>query len=56
MHTELGFHVPQQLFNSLLENTASEMGARMSAMDNSSKNASEMLETLALSYNRFVNM
>eukprot|EP00246_Nothoceros_aenigmaticus_P012081 TRINITY_DN3580_c0_g1_i1.p1 TRINITY_DN3580_c0_g1~~TRINITY_DN3580_c0_g1_i1.p1 ORF type:complete len:340 (+),score=57.37 TRINITY_DN3580_c0_g1_i1:43-1020(+) len=48
--SEFGFTA--QLFNGLLENTASEMGARMSAMDSSSRNASEMLDRLTLSYNR----
>ncbi|KAL9685582.1 hypothetical protein QQ045_023033 [Rhodiola kirilowii] len=40
------------LFNAVLENACSEQGARMSAMDSSSRNAGEMLDRLALSYNR----
>jgi ATP synthase F1 gamma subunit len=36
----------------MLENACSEMGAHMSAMDNSAKNASDMLDRLTLSYNR----
>eukprot|EP00244_Chara_vulgaris_P001781 TRINITY_DN1292_c0_g1_i6.p1 TRINITY_DN1292_c0_g1~~TRINITY_DN1292_c0_g1_i6.p1 ORF type:complete len:281 (-),score=53.78 TRINITY_DN1292_c0_g1_i6:284-1126(-) len=40
------------LYNALLENSCSEQGARMSAMDNSSRNATDMLERLTLSYNR----
>ncbi|CAL5364264.1 unnamed protein product [Camellia sinensis] len=38
------------MFNAILENTCSEQGARMSAMDNSSKNAGEMLDRLTLTY------
>lgn len=40
------------LFNAVLENGCSELGARMSAMDSSSRNAGEMLDRLTLSYNR----
>ncbi|KAJ8458477.1 hypothetical protein OPV22_031403 [Ensete ventricosum] len=40
------------LFNASLENACSEMGARMSAMDSSSRNAGEMLDRLTLTYNR----
>ncbi|XP_030939053.1 ATP synthase subunit gamma, mitochondrial-like [Quercus lobata] len=40
------------LFNAVLENACSEQGARMSAMDSSSRNAGEMLDRLTLSYNR----
>ena len=36
----------------LLENAASEQGARMTAMDNATRNAGEMIDRLALSYNR----
>ena len=42
----------QVLYNAQLENACSEQGARMSAMDNSSRNASDMLARLTLSYNR----
>ncbi|CAI7929097.1 unnamed protein product, partial [Closterium sp. NIES-54] len=42
----------QTLYNAQLENACSEQGARMSAMDNSSRNASDMLGRLTLSYNR----
>ena len=41
-----------QIFSALLENNASEHGARMSAMDNASRNAGEMINTLTLNYNR----
>ncbi|XP_020099741.1 ATP synthase subunit gamma, mitochondrial-like [Ananas comosus] len=40
------------LYNAALENACSELGARMSAMDSSSRNAGEMLDRLTLSYNR----
>jgi len=41
-----------QVFRALLENAASEQGARMSAMDNATRNAGEMINKLTLSYNR----
>ena len=41
-----------QIFRGLLESSASEHGARMSAMDSASKNASEMIGKLTLIYNR----
>jgi len=41
-----------QIFRSLLESAASEHGARMTAMDSASKNASEMIGKLTLQYNR----
>ena len=41
-----------QLFQGLLENSASEQGARMTAMDNATRNAGEMIDELTLSYNR----
>ena len=44
----------QVMFNAVLENACSEQGARMSAMDSSSRNAGEMLDRLTLTYNRFV--
>lgn len=44
--------VEVQLFRALLESYASEQGARMSAMDNASRNASEMIGKLTLQYNR----
>ncbi len=45
-------HVEVQIFRALLESVASEHGARMSAMDNASKNANEMIRKLTLQYNR----
>lgn len=41
-----------QIYSSLLENSASEHGARMSAMDNASRNAGDMIKKLTLVYNR----
>jgi F-type H+-transporting ATPase subunit gamma len=41
-----------QVFRALLENAASEQGARMSAMDNATRNAGEMIDKLTISYNR----
>lgn len=41
-----------QIFHALLENMASEQGARMSAMDNATRNAGDMINRLTLSYNR----
>ncbi|MEI6985734.1 MAG: F0F1 ATP synthase subunit gamma [Rhodospirillaceae bacterium] len=41
-----------QIFRSLLESAASEQGARMSAMDNATRNAGDMINKLTLNYNR----
>ncbi|MEM1383381.1 MAG: F0F1 ATP synthase subunit gamma [Pseudomonadota bacterium] len=41
-----------QVFGALLENAASEQGARMSAMDNATRNAGEMIDRLTIQYNR----
>ena len=41
-----------QIFGGLLENAASEQGARMAAMDSASRNAGEMINNLTLRYNR----
>ncbi|HMA50957.1 MAG TPA: F0F1 ATP synthase subunit gamma, partial [Magnetospirillaceae bacterium] len=41
-----------QLFRALLESNASEQGARMTAMDNATRNAGEMLQKLTVKYNR----
>lgn len=41
-----------QIFSALLENAAGEQGARMTAMDNASRNASKAIERLSLTYNR----
>jgi F-type H+-transporting ATPase subunit gamma len=45
-------NVSVQVFRALLENAASEQGARMSAMDNATRNAGEMIRKLTLNYNK----
>ena len=44
--------VATQVFAALLENAASEQGARMSAMDNATRNAGEMIDRLTIQFNR----
>jgi F-type H+-transporting ATPase subunit gamma len=44
--------VATQVFSALLENGASEQGARMSAMDNATRNAGQMINRLTIQYNR----
>ena len=44
--------VATAIFSALLENGASEQGARMSAMDNATRNAGEMIDKLTIQYNR----
>ncbi len=41
-----------QIYSAMLENSASEQGARMTAMDNATRNAGEMIDRLSLQYNR----
>ena len=48
LHRNIG----TQLFRGLLENAASEQGARMSAMDSATRNAGEMINKLTIKYNR----
>jgi F-type H+-transporting ATPase subunit gamma len=45
-------NIAVQLYGALLENAASEQGARMAAMDSATRNAGEMINKLTLSYNR----
>jgi F-type H+-transporting ATPase subunit gamma len=45
-------HLKAQIWRILLESNASELGARMTAMDNASTNAKELIRTLQLKYNR----
>jgi F-type H+-transporting ATPase subunit gamma len=45
-------NISVQIFRALLENVAGEMGAKMSAMDNATRNAGDMINRLTLSYNR----
>ncbi|WP_319824729.1 F0F1 ATP synthase subunit gamma [Thalassovita sp.] len=44
--------VATQIFSALLENAASEQGARMSAMDNATRNAGDMIDRLTIEFNR----
>ena len=44
--------VSTQVFTALLENGASEQGARMTAMDNATRNAGDMIDRLTIEYNR----
>ncbi|AIL64968.1 ATP synthase gamma subunit [Rickettsiales bacterium Ac37b] len=52
LNTLLPKNVKVQLYRALLENAASEQGARMTAMDNATTNAGEMIKNLTLLYNR----
>ena len=52
LETLLPRYVAVQVFKGLLENAASEQGARMSAMDNATRNAGDMIDRLNLQYNR----
>ena len=45
-------NMAMQLFRSLIESAAGEQGARMSAMDNATRNAGDMINRLTLNYNR----
>ncbi len=45
-------NISTQIFKAMLENSASEQGSRMSAMDNATRNAGEMVEKLTIKYNR----
>ena len=48
----LPLNLSVQIFRALLENSASEQGARMAAMDNATRNAGDMIDQLTLNYNR----
>ncbi|MFU0505054.1 F0F1 ATP synthase subunit gamma [Pseudaminobacter sp. NGMCC 1.201702] len=45
-------NISVQIFRALLENAAGEMGAKMSAMDNATRNAGDMINRLTITYNR----
>ena len=45
-------NISTQIFKAMLENSASEQGSRMSAMDNATRNAGEMVDKLTIKYNR----
>lgn len=46
------FQLAATLYNAMLENATSELGSRMQSMENSTKNAQDMLARLTLFYNR----
>ena len=48
----LPMYVEVQVYRALLESVASEFGARMTAMENATNNASEMIDKLTLVYNK----
>ncbi|MEZ5923110.1 MAG: F0F1 ATP synthase subunit gamma [Hyphomicrobiaceae bacterium] len=48
----LPLNISTQIFRALLENAASEQGSRMSAMDNATRNAGDMINKLTITYNR----
>lgn len=52
MDAVLPRHLTVQIYRMLLESLASEMGARMSAMDSATSNAGELIDRLTLQYNR----
>jgi len=45
-------NISTQIFKAMLENSASEQGSRMSAMDNATRNAGDMVDKLTIKYNR----
>lgn len=45
-------NIATQVFQALLESSASEHGARMTAMDNATRNAGDMIDNLTMTYNR----
>jgi F-type H+-transporting ATPase subunit gamma len=52
MSSLLPKHIEVQVFRSLLESQASEMGARMTAMDSATRNAKDMISKLTLKFNK----
>lgn len=52
LDTLMPMHVNVQLYQALLESVASEMGARMTAMDNATNNAGDLIKRLTLIYNK----
>ena len=45
-------NISTQVFKALLENAASEQGSRMTAMDNATRNAGDLVDKLRINYNR----
>jgi F-type H+-transporting ATPase subunit gamma len=52
LHALLPRNLSVQVFGALMENSASEHGARMTAMDNATRNAGDMIDNLTQNYNR----
>ncbi|WP_370676581.1 F0F1 ATP synthase subunit gamma [Pleomorphomonas sp. PLEO] len=52
LKTMLPRYIAVELFTALLENAAGEMGAKMTAMDNATRNAGDMIDRLSITYNR----
>ena len=48
----LSKNISTQIFKAMLENSASEQGSRMTAMDNATRNAGELVDKLSIEYNR----
>ena len=45
-------NINTQIFSALLENQAGEMGSKMTAMDNATRNAGDMIDKLTMTFNR----
>ena len=45
-------NISTQIFKAFLENAASEQGSRMTAMDNATRNAGDLVDKLTITYNR----
>ena len=45
-------NISTQVYKALLENSASEQGSRMTAMDNATRNAGDLVDKLTINYNR----
>jgi F-type H+-transporting ATPase subunit gamma len=52
LETMLPRYIAVELFSALAENAAGEMGAKMTAMDNATRNAGDMIDRLSITYNR----
>ena len=52
MENILPRNIYTQIFKAILENTASEQGSRMTAMDNATRNAGDLVDKLTITYNR----
>jgi F-type H+-transporting ATPase subunit gamma len=52
LNTILPKYLATEIYRAMLESAASEHGARMTAMDNATKSAGEMIDTLSLKYNK----